>query len=277
MSGTTFEHQDHWPVLSTVEDMYEGDFLLGCSLFEGGFINFGYWGKEVSDPPLSIAHRLESGKNLYRCVLNKIGLSRKDSILEVACGAGAGSRLLLQEFAPKEYHGIDASNAQIARAKKFNEANEGTGKSTAFFQVSPAESLPFPSCFFEKIFSIEAAQHFKSVEHFIKEVHRVLKPHGALAISTFFALSDSTSIEAMELIPTVRDKVDFLHPITTIQNLLQEAGFQDITIESIGENVWHGFDSWIAQGEFKNSWDRNWYQGYKQGLFDYFIILAKKA
>lgn len=276
MSDTTFEHQDHWPVLSTVEDMYEGDFLIESSLFEGGFINFGYWGKEITEHLLSKKDRLESGKNLYRYVLNKIGLARKDSILEVACGAGAGSRLILQEFSPKEYHGIDASNAQIARAKKLNDTNEGTDKSIASFQVSPAESLPFPNCSFEKIFSIEAAQHFISVENFIKEVHRTLKPHGTLAISTFFALSNSTSIEAMELIPTVRDKVDFLHPIVTIQKLLQEAGFQDITIESIGENVWHGFDSWIAQGEFKNSWDRNWYQGYKRGFFDYFIILAKK-
>lgn len=276
MTDIIFEHQDHWPVLSTVEDMYEGDFLIKCSLFEGGFINFGYWDKEMPQHLLSVEHRLESGKNLYRCVLNKIGLSKKDCILEIACGAGAGSQLILQEFAPKEYHGIDASNSQIARAKRLNDTNEGVSKSTASFQVSSAESLPFPSYFFEKIFSIEAAQHFRSVEHFIKEAYRTLKSQGTLAISTFFALSNSTSIEAMELIPTIQNKVDFLHPIITMQKLLQEAGFQDIKIESIGENVWYGFDSWIAQGEFKNSWDRNWYKGYKQGLFDYFIILAKK-
>lgn len=276
MSDTTFEHQNQWPVLSTVEDMYEGDFLIDCSLFEGGFINFGYWGKETIEQPLSTKHRLESSKNLYRYVLHKMGLSREDSILEVACGAGAGSWLILQEFTPKEYYGIDVSNAQIARAKKLNDINENTDTRIASFQVSPAESIPFPNCFFEKILSIEAVQHFKSVEGFIKEAYRSLKPQGTLAISTFFALSNSTSIEAMELIPTVRDKVDFLHPIAAIEQLLREADFQDITIESIGENVWRGFDSWIAQGEFKNSWDRNWYKGYTQGLFDYFIILAKK-
>ena len=272
MSKTTLEHKEHWPVLSTVEDMYEGDFLIECSLFKGGFINFGYWEKEISRIPISTENRVESAKNLYRRVLNKISLSKEDCILEIACGAGAGSKLVAEEFSCKEYHGIDASKSQIARAKTLNEME----RNKSSFQVSAAESIPFPDCCFDKAFSIEAAQHFKSLQDFIREAYRILKLNGVLVISTFFALSDSGSIEAKDLIPTVRDKVDFLHPLATVEKLLQMSGFQDIIIESIGENVWPGFDAWISQGEFKNSWDRHWYEGYKRGLFDYFIILAKK-
>ncbi len=272
MSNVTCEHKEHWPVLNTVEEMYDSDFLIKCSLFEGGFINFGYWKKKIAQCFISTKDRLESGKNLYRYVLNKISLSKKDCVLEVACGAGAGSQLVLHEFGPKEYHGIDASKSQIARARELNKIE----KSKVSFQISSSESLPFLNESFDKIFSIEAAQHFQSLKNFIKEAYRTLKPNGTLAISTFFALSDSASSLATELIPTVRDRVDFLYQISTVHQLLQEAGFQGIVVESIGKNVWHGFDSWIARGEFKNSWDRNWYKGYKQGLFDYFVVLAKK-
>lgn len=273
MCYKNFEHKDHEPLFSTVEEMYDGDFLIKCSLFEGGFINFGFWRKNIDKGFLSIKDRLESAQNLYRKVLDKVTISNADHVLEVACGAGSGSALLLKEFTPKEYKGLDASSAQIARAKKLNICSADRSS----FHIGCAEMLPFANQSFDKIFSIEAAQHFKSLPTFIKEAYRTLKPTGTLVVSTFFAKLDQVPNEVIEMIPTIRDKVDTLHPISKMLKLLQEAGFEQITSESIGENVWHGFDTWIAQGEFKNSWDRNWYDGYKQGFFDYYIISAKKS
>lgn len=273
MSNTTFEHKDHWPILSNIEEMYDGDFLINCSLFEGGFINFGYWEKEIGNQQLSIKDRLESAQNLYKKVLEKAGICHNDHVLEVACGAGSGAALLLKEFIPKEYKGLDVSSSQIARAKNLNL----WAKELASFHIGKAEEIPFTNQSFNKIFSIEAAQHFKSLPSFIKEAYRVLKPNGVLVVSTFFAMADEISNKAIEMIPTLRDKVDTLYPILKVQKLLQEEGFNEVSAESIGANVWHGFDSWIAQGEFKDSWDRNWYKGYKEGLFDYYIISAKKS
>ena len=272
MSNTAPEHKDHWPVHSSVGEMYDGNFLIECSLFKGGFINFGYWKQNTVEHPILAESRLESGKNLYRYVLNRIVPSKKDYILEVACGAGAGSKLIQQEFAFRGYHGLDVSISQIERAKKLNELTNAS----VSFQVGAAESLSFPDSSFDKVFSIEAAQHFKSLESFIKESYRVLKSDGILAIATFFALSDSGFEEAAELIPTIRDKVDILYSVPKIQSLLHNFGFQNIVIEDIGANVWHGFDAWVAQGEFKDSWDRNWYKGYKKGIFNYYFVLAKK-
>lgn len=60
--------------------------------------------------------------------------------------------------------------------------------------------------------------------------------------------------------------------------MLDKVGFKNIKIESIGKNVWHGFDKWISQqSEFKNTWNRNWYKAYQNNLIDYYEITAEKA
>lgn len=263
---------EKWPILSTVEDMYGGDFLIKCGLFEGGFINFGYWKEIDHKHVLSKLDRIESAKNLYRFVLNKMKISQTDSLLEVGCGAGVGSALALLEFNPQMIKGIDASSAQIERAKKLTQDSDNR----LSFEIGAAEKISFHKNGYDKVFSIEAAQHFKLFPAFINEVYHVLKPNGVFALATFFTPQDEVSKETFEMIPTLRDKVDYLHSISKVRVLLEEVGFEKIKIESIGEYVWHGFDNWIAHGEFKDSWDRNWYKGYKQGLFDYYLILASK-
>ncbi len=263
---------EKWPILRTVEDMYGGDFLIKCGLFEGGFINFGYW-KEINQKQvLSKLDRIESAKNLYRFVLNKMEILQTDSLLEVGCGAGVGSALALLEFDPHTIKGIDASRAQIERAKKLIQDSDNR----LSFEIGAAEKIPCDKNCYDKVFSIEAAQHFGLFPAFINEVYRVLKSNGIFALATFFALQDEVPKETLEMIPTLRDNVDYLHSISKVRILLEEIGFEKIKIESIGEYVWHGFDNWIAHGDFKDSWDRNWYKGYKQGFFDYYLIVARK-
>jgi hypothetical protein len=59
--------------------------------------------------------------------------------------------------------------------------------------------------------------------------------------------------------------------MTFSRRVLLTCGF-----ESIGERVWHGFDAWMAQTEFKGSWGRNWLKAYHRGLIDYFLVTAAK-
>jgi hypothetical protein len=44
----------------------------------------------------------------------------------------------------------------------------------------------------------------------------------------------------------------------------------------LGEHVWHGFDAWIGQTEFRDSWGRNWLEAYNCGLIDYYLVRADK-
>lgn len=263
------------PRLDCVEKMYE-DSLHELSIFEGGFINFGYWTQDLStNRQLSKIERLESQKDLYRHVANKLEIKSLDCILEVGCGLGLGAKLVFEEFNPSGVFGIDSSKHQVGKAKATNEMFLLSNPNLNFGQCC-SSCLTFDDSSFDKVISIEAAQHFDSFNEFINESYRVLKKEGMIGIATFFGKNDASYKKAAKLIPTIETGVDKLVPIKTALAYLKNAGFKDIKIESIGQHVWPYLDKWIEQGDFKDSWDKNWLKGYQECLYDYYVIIAKK-
>jgi ubiquinone/menaquinone biosynthesis C-methylase UbiE len=260
----------------SVAEMYDQDDLSACCLFAGNFINFGFWGKPLKKGLLSVAQRIESEKDLYRYVIKKLNVTKASKLLEIACGQGVGSALAMKEFNPMEVHGVDFSKVQITRAKKINAEIIKKEPGKIFFQDGAAEKIPYKSNAFEKVFSIEAAQHFEDLEKFAKEANRVLKPGGRLAVASFFGTSHKSQEYLASMIQTIRDGIDKATPISEFEKILRCSGFEKIKIESVGKNVWPGFDKWTAQGDLKDSWTRNWYKGYQKGLIDYYLVTAEK-
>lgn len=260
----------------SVAEMYDQDDLSACSLFAGNFINFGFWEHPIEDQHISLSQRIESEKNLYRFVAKNLGLNLNDRVLEVACGQGVGSALVLNEFNVREMHGIDFSKSQILRAKKINSKAIEDSLSKLLFQQGSAERIPYGPESFEKIFSIEAVQHFDDLDLFIKEAHRVLKTGGKIAIASFFGTSGQSHKALSSMIQTIRDGIDRAIPIQKLGNTLKKNGFKNVKIKSIGGNVWQGFDQWTSQTDLKDSWTRNWYLGYQKNLVDYYLITADK-
>ncbi|NGX36716.1 MAG: 27-O-demethylrifamycin SV methyltransferase, partial [Candidatus Anoxychlamydiales bacterium] len=248
----------------SVEKMYDKDDLSSCCLFKGNYINFGYWKDELDETPISLEQRIESQKNLYHLVLNNLNISHNDNVLEVGCGLGVGTVLVSNDYKPKKIMAIDISKAQINRAKKINYKNIDNDK--ILFEVGNAENLSFQNSSFDIIFSIEAAQHFHSIDKFIDESYRVLNPSGKIAVASFFGTSKKSVSKLSNRIQTIKTGIDHVRPIDEIQRKFKKAGFVNIKISNIGKNVWSGFDRWAAQGELKNSWTRNWYYGYKHNL-----------
>jgi len=261
----------------SIAEMYDADDLSACSLFAGNFINFGFWKNSKFKKNLTLEDRIESERALYRYVAKTLEISNRDRILEVACGQGVGSALILKEFKPKEILGIDISRAQIQRARKNNALQLKKNIKKISFREGKAEEIPCLSATFDRIFSIEAAQHFSNLKKFAEEAYRVLKSQGKLAVATFFGTSAKSKELLSDMIQTVADGIDKLTPINEFKDILIAAGFKNIKIKSIGKNVWQGFDCWTSfQTEFKQSWTRNWLKGYKDHLLDYFLITADK-
>ena len=111
---------------------------------------------------------------------------------------------------------------------------------------------------------------------FTKEACRILKPNGQLAVVTFFGTSEKSQKFLSNTIQTIRDKIDLVPSIQKFKKMLKEAGFKNIRIKSIGHTVFWGYDKWVSQGEYKNSWSRNFYKGYKDGFLDYYLVTANK-
>ncbi len=98
-------------------------------------------------------------------------------VLEVACGAGVGLGMLARVSRRTIGGDIDASNCAIAQ-ETYRDRPEIEIKEFA------AEELPFPDKSFDLILLYEALYYLKSVDAFIQEVRRVLRPGGTLLLST---------------------------------------------------------------------------------------------
>jgi cyclopropane fatty-acyl-phospholipid synthase-like methyltransferase len=255
--------------------MYGADDLSSMAIFSGNFINFGYW-QDFTPGLISIDERTESQANLYRTVLRHLEIDPTDVVLEVGCGIAVGAALTLREFNPRAVYGLDLSQDQIDRATRINAALVAQQPDRFVLQQGSALELPYTGEKFDKCYSVEAAQHFEDLAAFASEAHRVLRPGGRLAVTTFFTPHPTAINELRRLIATVDSGIDVVLSIGTFRDDLLRTGFVDVRVENIGEHVWCGFDAWIGQTEFRDGWGRNWLEAYNRGLIDYYFITADK-
>ncbi|MBI5459238.1 class I SAM-dependent methyltransferase [Methanobacterium sp.] len=110
-------------------------------------------------------------------LLEYIDPKTDEVILDLACGTGELS-VKLASYGCKIY-GIDRSNNSINLAKKFAAKEQ----MSCDFQVGDAESLPYPSDFFDKIVSSCSLEHFDDDVTALKEMNRVLKLNGYVILS----------------------------------------------------------------------------------------------
>jgi SAM-dependent methyltransferase len=90
-------------------------------------------------------------------------------VLDAGCGDGTFARILLP---PPVEAGIDLSRDDVARAQR-----SGVYKQTV---CGSAERLPFADGSFASVFSNCVLEHINGLDAALAEIHRVLKPGGAL-------------------------------------------------------------------------------------------------
>jgi ubiquinone/menaquinone biosynthesis C-methylase UbiE len=115
------------------------------------------------------------------CYASKFLSGKK--VLDIACGTGFGSELLIKCGA-KAVYAADISQEALQEA---SERLRLYGNK-AVAQFEDGTKLSFQDDFFDAVVSFETIEHIKEAETFIQELHRVLKPEGALFISTPNAL-----------------------------------------------------------------------------------------
>jgi MPBQ/MSBQ methyltransferase len=251
------------------ERTYGSGDLSAKPIFGGGFVNFGYWRDIPLDGDLTLDQRIASQQALYDLVLDALSTCPGDRVIEVGSGRGHGAAAALRRD-PALVRGVDLIPEQVARA---NAANQD--ERLAFVQGS-AYALPFPDRSFDRLLSVEAAQHFEDIAGFAREGHRVLTAGGTLAVTTFFACHDGAGPELVELLESFTSGLDLPHPVDSVLADLRAAGFVDVAATSIGEHVWDGFDQWIALTE-PEGWGPNWRTAVARGLVDYYLVNARKS
>jgi ubiquinone/menaquinone biosynthesis C-methylase UbiE len=101
------------------------------------------------------------------------------ALLDVGCGPGTITMDLAEIVAPGPVVGIDRSNEVIGRAR---EAAEARALSNLSFEVGDVYNLDFEDSSFDVVYAHQVLQHLSDPGRALKEMRRVLRDGGWLAI-----------------------------------------------------------------------------------------------
>lgn len=167
-------------------------------------------------------------------------LSEGDEILDVAAGTGEPSLTIARRFGSTvRITAVDGAEAMVAVAE---EKRRKEGLSGVTFQPMKAEALAFPSNRFDRVISRFGVMLFDDPLQGLKEMRRVMKPGGKMAIAVW---SEFHRIESLHLIwelimkrlpPEARPplpKMADLGPPGKLEALLKNAGFTRFEIKPL--------------------------------------------
>lgn len=118
------------------------------------------------------------GEALTRKTVSAMNLPAGASVADLGCGTGTSAMLLAEEF-DLQVSAVDISAANIERAKK---RAESFGDRIRFLQAD-AQSLPFAPQQFDAALAECTFSLFPDQPRALREIHRVLKPDGQLAVT----------------------------------------------------------------------------------------------
>jgi ubiquinone/menaquinone biosynthesis C-methylase UbiE len=187
--------------------------------FYGGsdFYNFGYWDQDTRTLG-------EASTNLVRTLLARLP-TEGSHLLDIACGLGASTRLVLQQGGYAEVTAVNISEVQLQRAR--------SNAVAANLARADAVNLPFADASFDALLCVEAAFHFDSREAFFGEALRVLKPHGWLALSDIL-LMPGTRADATWHFPAV----NYLSGVDSYGERMAALGFERVRVEDATSRTW---------------------------------------
>lgn len=143
------------------------------------FMNYGFDSINFHEQPLQLDPEDEMDRlhaQLYDHVLAPVPV-RGTTVLEVGCGRGGGASYVARYLAPRRVIGLDSCYRSIRICR-----TNHTGPNLTFF-TGDAQHLPFRGGSFDVVVNVESSHAYGSVETFLAEVGRVLKPGGFLVFA----------------------------------------------------------------------------------------------
>ena len=115
-------------------------------------------------------------------IYQNVNFSATKKVLEVGCGVGAQTEILLRRFPDLKISGIDLSDKQLSSARESLSKLE-FAKGRYDLQQMSAENLSFDSESFDGAFLCFVLEHVPDPRRVLSEVRRVLSPGGIIYIT----------------------------------------------------------------------------------------------
>jgi len=147
----------------------------------GTHVHWGYW-PDPSTADGSVSDFAAAAQRLSECVYEAAEIQDGDRVLDAGCGFGGTTSCLNQRYHDLHITGLNIDRRQLDRAESLVTP---TNDNKIDWVCGNACALPFPDNSFDRVLAVECIFHFPSREQFLREVKRVLKPGGTLALSDF--------------------------------------------------------------------------------------------
>lgn len=139
-------------------------------------------------------------------------------LLDVGCGGGGFCYFALQRFGQVE--GVDFCSTALEHAC--------TLVPSARFQKAAAEALPYEAQAFDAVTCVGSLEHFPDMDAALREMRRVLKPQGHLAVlvPNLFSLENVMSVCFRGGILSHQQELERFDTPTGWRDLIERNGFQ---------------------------------------------------
>lgn len=146
-------------------------------------------------------------------LIDRSGIKEGMHVLEVGCGSGAFTTSVARTVGIKgEVYALDIQPGMLMQLKEKLSRPENRDIRNIKLIEGDAHNLPFDDNSFDLVYAITVIQEIPDKNRVLKEIIRVLKPYGILAVTEFLPDPDyplkSTTIRLGEEAGLILDKVE---------------------------------------------------------------------
>ncbi|WP_286247266.1 SAM-dependent methyltransferase [Streptomyces graminofaciens] len=193
-------------------------------------VHYGYWPDPSSIDPLA-----EAGERMTEQLYERLDVSAGHKVLDVGCGVGKPAAWLARKTgATVKGANVSRNQLEVARDRVRSEGLEDR----VSFDLADAMHLPYADDSFDRIWAIESMIHMPDRDQVMREMARVLRPGGRLAIADIVVrgtLDDVATavVEGFCTLSTARS----LEHIDNYPALVEKAGLDLLELTDVSEQT----------------------------------------